>query len=101
MFAGDARLEASLIAVLTYLWRRGRGEAWAGPKGSARYGCSMTQLVMGLAPIMGWRDVPQLSRDPNVGRDLRRHRYDQQVARFVNRHRKSVQRWLTGCSAPG
>ena len=26
----DARLETSLIAVLTYLWRRGRGEKWAG-----------------------------------------------------------------------
>ena len=90
----DARLETSLIAVLTYLWRRGRGEKWAGCAGSARYGCSIAQLIMGLAPIMGWRDIPQMSRDENVGARLRRHRYDQQVARFVKRHRKSVQRWL-------
>ena len=100
-FAWDARLEASLIAVLTYLWRRGRGEKWAGPNGSARYGCSLSQLVMGLAPIMGWRNIPQMSRDPNVGNQLRRHRYDQQVARFVRRHRKSVQRWLAWLQRAG
>jgi hypothetical protein len=100
-FAWDARLEASLIAVLTYLWRRGRGEKWAGACGSARYGCSFSQLVMGLAPIMGWRDVPQLSRDPTVGHRLRRHRYDQQVARFARRHRKSVQRWLAWLQRAG
>ncbi len=40
------------------LWRRGRGERWAGCQGSARYGCSLAQLVMGLAPIMGWRNIP-------------------------------------------
>ena len=79
----------------------GEGEAWAGPKGSARYGCSLAQLVMGLAPIMGWRDIPQLSRDPDVGHQLRRHRYDQQVARFVRRHRKSVQRWLAWLQRAG
>ena len=77
----DARLEASAIAVLAYLWRRGRGEKWAGCSGSARYGCSLAQLVIGLAPIMGWRGIPDRGDE-------------QAVARFVKRHRKSVQRWL-------
>lgn len=77
----DARLETSAIAVLGYLWRRGRGESWAGCRGSARYGCSLAQLVIGLAPIMGWRGIPARGDD-------------QAVARFVKRHRKSVQRWL-------
>ena len=77
----DARLETSAIAVLAYLWRRGRGEKWAGCHGSARYGCSLAQLVIGLAPIMGWRGIPDRSDERAVGR-------------FVNRHRKSVQRWL-------
>ena len=77
----DARLEASAIAVLAYLWRRGRGERWAGCEGSARYGCSLAQLVIGLAPIMGWRAIPDRGDEPAV-------------ARFVRRHRKSVQRWL-------
>ena len=57
-FAWDARLETSAIAVLGYLWRRGRGEKWAGRCGSARYACSIAQLVMGLAEIMGWRNIP-------------------------------------------
>ena len=70
-----------MIAVLSYLWRRGRGEKWAGCHGSARYGCSLAQLVIGLAPIMGWKGIPD-------------RRDEQAVARFVKRHRKSVQRWL-------
>jgi len=77
----DARLETSAIAVLWYLWRRGRGERWAGCQGSARYGCSLAQLTMGLAPIMGWRNVPK-------------PREHAARARFVKAHRKSVQRWL-------
>ena len=84
----DARLEASAIAVLAYLWRRGRGERWAGCQGSARYGCSLAQLVVGLAPIMGWRGVP--------GRGD-----EQALARFVKRHRKSVQRWLDWLAVAG
>jgi hypothetical protein len=84
----DARLEASAIAVLAYLWRRGRGEKWAGCDGSARYGCSLAQLVIGLAPIMGWRGIP--------------NRGDEQaVARFAKRHRKSVQRWLDWLALAG
>ena len=70
-----------MIAVLSYLWRRGRGEKWAGCHGSARYGCSLAQLVIGLAPIMGWKGIPDRGDE-------------QAVARFVKRHRKSVQRWL-------
>jgi hypothetical protein len=81
LFEWDARLEASAIAVLAYLWRRGRGEKWAGCNGSARYGCSLAQLVIGLAPIMGWRGIPNRSNQQAVGR-------------FAKRHRKSVQRWL-------
>ena len=77
----DARVETSVIAVLSYLWRRGRGEKWAGCHGSARYGCSLAQLVIGLAPIMGWKGIPDRGDE-------------QAVARFVKRHRKSVQRWL-------
>lgn len=80
-FEWDARLETSVIAVLSYLWRRGRGEKWAGCRGSARYGCSVAQLVIGLAPIMGWKGIPDRADE-------------QAVARFVKRHRKSVQRWL-------
>ena len=81
VFAWDARLETSAIAVLEYLWRRGRGEKWAGRDGSALYACSIAQLVLGLAPIMGWRNIPDR-------KDV------QAVARFVKAHRKSVQRWL-------
>jgi hypothetical protein len=81
VFAWDARVETSVIAVLSYLWRRGRGERWAGCHGSARYGCSLAQLVIGLAPIMGWEGIPDRGDE-------------QAVARFVKRHRKSVQRWL-------
>ena len=80
-FEWDARLETSAIAVLGYLWRRGRGEKWAGRCGSARYACSIAQLVMGLAEIMGWRNIPN-------------RRNKAAVARFVKAHRASVQRWL-------
>ena len=84
----DARLEASAIAVLAYLWRRGRGEKWAGCDGSARYGCSLAQLVIGLAPIMGWRAIPDRGDE-------------RALARFVARHRKSVQRWLDWLALAG
>jgi hypothetical protein len=77
----DARLETSAIAVLAYLWRRGRGEKWAGCHGSARYGCAIAQLVIGLAAIMGWRGIPD-------------RKDEEAVRRFVKRHRKSMQRWL-------
>ncbi|MGA2927193.1 MAG: hypothetical protein ABSG43_14565, partial [Solirubrobacteraceae bacterium] len=69
----DARIEASAAAVLAYLWRRARGEKWAGKDGSSRYACSLAQLIAGLAPVMGWTG----SRE-----------------QLVKRHRKSVQRWL-------
>jgi hypothetical protein len=84
----DARLESSAIATLGYLWRRGRGERWAGCHGSARFGCSLAQLVIGLAPIMGWRNIPS-SRE-HAAR-----------ARFVKAHRKSVQRWLDWLALAG
>ncbi|MGA2924418.1 MAG: hypothetical protein ABSG43_00275 [Solirubrobacteraceae bacterium] len=69
----DARIEASAIATLAYLWRRARGEKWAGKDGSARYACSLAQLVAGLAGVMGW----QGARD-----------------QLVRQHRASVRRWL-------
>ncbi|MGA2924582.1 MAG: hypothetical protein ABSG43_01110 [Solirubrobacteraceae bacterium] len=69
----DARIEASAIATLAYLWRRARGEKWAGKDGSARYACSLAQLVAGLAGVMGWTG----NRD-----------------QLVRRHRASVRRWL-------
>jgi hypothetical protein len=87
-FVWDARLETSLIAVHGYLWRRGRGEKWAGAAGSSRYACSLSQLVFGLAEIMGWRGIPD--RHDDAGR-----------RRFVKRHRKSVQRWLAWLQLAG
>lgn len=84
----DARLEASLLAVHGYLWRRGRGEKWAGPAGSARFACSIAQLVFGLAPIMGWKHIP--AAHDHAAR-----------ARFVVCHRHSVQRWLAWLARAG
>ena len=77
----DATLETSVLAVFFYLWRRGRGEKWAGRGGSARYACSISQLTLGLAPIMGWKNIPD-------------RRDEAAVRRFVRAHRRSVQRWL-------
>jgi hypothetical protein len=76
----DARLEASCMAVHAYLWRRGHGEKWAGKDGSARFACSLAQLVAGLAPIMGWTG----SRE-----------------QLVKQHRASVRRWLDWLQAAG
>jgi hypothetical protein len=90
----DCRVETSAIAVLTYLWRRGRSESWAGPQGSATYACSVRQLVIGLAPIMQWTGIPQMDRNPDVGRLLRKARYEAQVYRFVKKHRQNVWEWL-------
>ena len=87
VFEWDARLESSCIAVLSYLYRRAYGERWAGRGGSGRFGCSVAQLVMGLAPIMGW------GRLPNRGR-LPREQYARERDAFVERHRASVRRWL-------
>jgi hypothetical protein len=53
---------------------------------SARYATSIAQLVVGLAPVMGWGPVPH-------GRAGR--------ARFVRSHRRSVQRWLNDLEAAG
>ena len=69
----DARIESSMTAVLAYLYRRARCERWAGAHGSARFACSLRQLVVGLAPIMGWKGTPD---------------------QLVRAHRTSVQRWL-------
>lgn len=76
----NARLETSAAAVLWYLWRLGRGQKWAGRDGSARYACSLSQLVSGLAPVMGWQGTRE---------------------QLVRAHRKSVQRWLDWLDAAG
>ncbi|MEO8691003.1 MAG: hypothetical protein ABI611_22665 [Solirubrobacteraceae bacterium] len=63
-----------------YLFRLGHAAR------SARFATSVEQLVVGLAPVMGWGRVP-------------RERAER--ARFVRAHRKSVQRWLDDLQAAG
>jgi hypothetical protein len=87
VFEWDARLESSCIAVLGYLYRRAYGEQWAGRGGTGRFGCSVAQLVIGLAPIMGWGGPPSRGR-------LSRAQYARERDAFVERHRASVRRWL-------
>jgi hypothetical protein len=70
---GNDRLETRAYAVERYLFRLGHAQR------SARYATSVGQLVAGLAPVIGWGQVPR-------GRAER--------ARLVRRHRRSVQRWL-------
>ena len=77
---GDDRLETRAYAVKRYLFRLGHAAR------SARFACSIEQLVMGLAPVMGW-DTPR--------------RGGSERARFVRAHRKSVQRWLDDLQAAG
>jgi hypothetical protein len=77
---GDDRLETRAYAVKRYLFRLGHAAR------SARYATSIAQLVVGLAPVMGWGAVPR-------GRAER--------ARFVRAHRRSVQRWLDDLEAAG
>jgi len=78
--ASDDRLETRAYAVKRYLFRLGHAAR------SGRYACSVEQLVIGLAPVMGWGAVP-------VG--------GSEGARFVRAHRKSVQRWLDDLQAAG
>ena len=75
----DARLETSAIAVLGYLWRQGGGGSGRALR-LARYACSIAQLVMGLAEIMGWRRFPTAQQGGGCA--------------GVKAHRASVQRWL-------
>ena len=67
-------------AVKRYLFRLGHAGR------SARYATSIAQLVVGLAPVMGWGPVPRGGPDR---------------ARFVRAHRRSVQRWLDDLQAAG
>jgi hypothetical protein len=69
-----------VYAVKRYLFRLGHAAR------SARFATSVEQLVVGLAPVMGWGAVPR-------GRGER--------AQFVRAHRKSVQRWLDDLQAAG
>jgi len=77
---GDDRVETRAYAVKRYLFRLGHAQH------SARYATSIGQLVAGVAPVMGWGQVPTDA----AGR-----------ARFVCAHRKSVQRWLNDLAAAG
>jgi hypothetical protein len=77
---GDDRLETRAYAVKRYLFRLGHAQR------SARFACSIEQLVLGLAPVMGWTAQPGSDGDRG---------------RFVRAHRKSVQRWLDDLQAAG
>jgi hypothetical protein len=77
---GDDRLETRAYAVKRYLFRLGHAAR------SGHFACSLDQLVIGLAPMMGWGTVP--ARRP-------------ERARFVRAHRKSVQRWLDDLQTAG
>ena len=77
---GDDRLETRAYALKRYLFRLGHAAR------SGRFATSVEQLVVGVAPVMGWGKVPR-------GRGER--------ARFVRAHRKSVQRWLDDLQAAG
>jgi hypothetical protein len=50
------------------------------------YATSIEQLVVGVAPVMGWGGAPAAGAER---------------ARFVRAHRKSVQRWLDDLEAAG
>jgi hypothetical protein len=77
---GDDRLEIRAYAVKRYLFRLGHAAR------SGRYACSIEQLVVGLAPVMGWGAIPSQRAERT---------------RFVRAHRKSVQRWLDDLAAAG
>ena len=77
---GDDRLETRAYAVKRYLFRLGHAAR------SGRFACSVEQLVVGLAPIMGWGAVPTSGSER---------------ARFARAHRKSVQRWLDDLQGAG
>jgi hypothetical protein len=77
---GDDRIETRVYAVKRYPFRLGHAAR------SGRFATSVEQLVVGLAPVMGWGVVP---------------RGGSERARFVRAHRKSVQRWLDDRRATG
>ena len=77
---GDDRIETRGYAVKRVLWR------WACAQRSGRFACSIGQLVVALAPIMGWGPAP-------AGRAARE--------RWVRAHRKSVERWLDDLQVAG
>jgi hypothetical protein len=73
-------LETRVYALKRYLFRLGHSAR------SGRFATSVEQLVVGVAPVMGWGCVP---------------RDGAERARFVRAHRKSVQRWLDDLQAAG
>lgn len=73
--AGHDGLETRVCAMRRVLWRfRDQGAA------SGQYACSLEQLTVAVAPVVGWGPVPPAS---SIER-----------ARWFRAHRKSVQRWL-------
>lgn len=86
-YAGDDRLETSLYALKRYLWRL----AHSSRNRSGTYATSLPQLVVGLAPIMGWRRTT--IRD---GRQVPLSR-----AALVGANRRTLQRWLDWLAAAG
>lgn len=83
--AGDDRLETRAYAVKRYLWRRARR---AGPADAptGRYACSVSQLAVGLAPLLGWPPAPE---------DLELR------AAWLAARRRSLKRWLDDLQAAG
>jgi hypothetical protein len=77
---GDDRLETRAYAVKRLLWR------WGHAQRSGHYACSVGQLVVALAPIMGWGRPPP-------GRAARK--------RWIRAHAHNVRRWLDDLQAAG
>ncbi len=77
---GDDRIETRIYAVKRYLFRLGYAAR------SARYATSVEQLVVGLAPVMGWGAAPRVPAER---------------ARWVRAHRRTVQRWLDDLQRAG
>lgn len=72
---GHDGLESRVCAMRRVLWRfRDQGRA------SGQYACSLEQLTVAIAPIVGWGPVPPASTTDR--------------AKWFRAHRRSVQRWL-------
>src|SRR5512144_1488537 len=85
--AGHDRVETHLYAVKRYLWRRAR-RAGVGDTPSGRFACSIWQLAVGLAPIVGWPPAPP-ANEP------------EERARWLAKRRRSLKRWLEDLQAMG
>lgn len=68
-------LETRAYALKRVLWRFRDGD-----QASGQYACSLEQLTVAIAPVVGWGPVPAANSADR--------------ARWFRAHRKSVQRWL-------